>query len=365
MPHPPALPTAPTEIPPFPDTGYAPIAQEIAALMGTRNDVVLIQAEAAVALEASAHSLGRPGLRALNIVTSLYGRWFGAWLRRAGAEVVDLIAAPGLPISTDAVAEALKTGRFGLIALVHAESASGILNPLPEIMALARAHGALSVVDVVASLGGHEVAVDHLGIDIAVMGPQKALGGPAGVSAISVSERGWQEMAPASETPSILSLADQKALWLDLGRGALPGTPSSLEFHALAGALAQIRPHGLAALETRHRQAGRAARAGVAALIGRNWMPAAQASNLVTAVPLPEGVRARDLLAAMPRGHGLGQGVGPAEDLVLRLNHTGARADLGVVLGELSALAAGLERLGFQPDLAQALGLAAKAHAST
>ena len=101
------LPDAPA----FPAAGYAPLADGIARLLGTRNDVLLIQGEAVVALEATAASLGRPGLRALNVVTSMYGRWFGAWLRRAGAEVRDLAAPAGLPFAIDGLAEALGAGR--------------------------------------------------------------------------------------------------------------------------------------------------------------------------------------------------------------------------------------------------------------
>lgn len=349
-------------IPAFPASDYAPLAQSIGAAMGTRNDVVLIQAEAAVALEASATSLGRPQLRALNIVTSLYGRWFGDWLRRAGAQVQDLVATPGLPISIKEVQAALMAQRFDLVAVVHAESASGILNPLAEIVALARKAGALTVVDVVASIGGHEVCVDELGIDVAVMGPQKALGGQAGVSAVAVSQAGWQAMAPAQSTPSILSLADQKALWLDQGMGALPGTPSALEFHALKATMAQLCHEGMPSLILRHQKAASAARAGIRYLVGQNWAPKDQASNLVTAIPVPHGIDASDLLAALPQGHALGPGVGPGTQQLLRLNHTGARADLGTVLGDLAALASGLSRLGFGCDLAEALGQAAQAY---
>uniref|UniRef100_UPI0026214F07 aminotransferase class V-fold PLP-dependent enzyme n=1 Tax=uncultured Amaricoccus sp. TaxID=339341 RepID=UPI0026214F07 len=259
------LPDAPT----FPPAGYAPLADAIARLLGTRNDVLLIQAEAVVALEATATSLGRPGLRALNVVTSTYGRWFGAWLRRAGAEVADLAAPEGQPVAAAALAEALAGARFDLVALVHAESAFGILNPLEEAAALAKAQGALLVVDAVASFGGHPLDVDALGIDVAVIGPQKALGGQAGVSAVAVSPAAWARMARPGAAPSILSLADQRALWLETGRRELPGTPSALEFHALAQTLARVEAEGLAAIVARHRRAAAAARAGARQLAGR------------------------------------------------------------------------------------------------
>lgn len=321
----------PLDPPPFPATGYAPLADAFARILNTRNDVLLIQAEAAVALEAVAASLGA-GQRVLNVVTSLYGRWMGDWLRRAGAHVTDLSPEPGQPVTVSAVEAALRAP-FDMLALVHAESAYGILNPLPAIMELARSRGVLTVVDAVASVGGHVLAVDDLGIDIAVIGPQKALGGQAGVSAVSVSPAAWERVAPRGAAPSILSLADQRALWLDTGRGALPGTPSALEFHALAQALARVGAEGMPALCARHARASAAARAGARALTGREWVAPEHASNLVTAVALPEGVSA----AVLARGD-LTAGVGPNGDRLIRLNHTGPRARLDTVLGDLARL---------------------------
>lgn len=346
------------DAPPFPAAGYAPLADTVARLLGTRSDVLLIQGEAVVALEAVASSLGRPGLRALNVVTSLYGSWFGAWLRRAGAEVRDLTAPPGKPVAAADVGAALAAEGSDLVAIVHAESAYGIANPLEAVAAAAKAHGALLVVDAVASVGGHALDVDALGIDVAVIGPQKALGGQAGVSAVTVSPAAWERVAPAGEAPSILSLADQRALWLDTGRGALPGTPSALEFHALAQALARVEAEGLAKVLERHRRAGAAARAGARRLTGRDWVPADAASNLVTAVALPEGLAAGEVLAAAAPGHALSAGVGPAGERLVRLNHTGPRARAETVLGDLAVLGRALATLGQGGELGEALAAA-------
>ena len=149
--------------PAFPAERYAILADRLAALMGTGNDVLLIQAEAVLALEAAATSLARPGLRALNIVTSPYGAWFGGWLARGGATVRNLTASPAKPVTLEEVERALNEGPgFDLLAIVHAESASGILNPLPAIAALARQRGIVTLVDAVASIGGHAFEVKLL-----------------------------------------------------------------------------------------------------------------------------------------------------------------------------------------------------------
>lgn len=337
-------------LPPYPAAGYARLADRIAALIGTKNDVVFVQAEAVVALEAAATSLGTAGMRALNIVTSPYGELFGGWLTRAGVDVVELRAEPGLPIAVEAVAQALAgAGSVDLVALVHAESASGILNPLPAIARLAREKGALLLVDAVASAGGHELDVDALGIDIAVIGPQKGLGGPAGISALSVSQRAWQAIdRPDAPLRSVLSLVDIKRNWLDAGRGALSGMPSALEFHALEAALDRVEAEGIAGTIARHVRAQRATRAGLAALGARLWVGReSEASRLVTTLALPEGLDAHRLAqdeAAIAAG--LTAGVGAVASKLLRLDHTGPRASSGTVLQGLRAVGHILNRAG-------------------
>lgn len=149
------------------------------------------QTEAVAALEAVTASLARPGLKAINIVTSPFGAWFGGWLRRGGAEVVTSSAEPARPIDAKAVTAAFDAHPEKVVIFCHAESANGVLNPLEEIAAAARARGIVTVVDAVASVGGHALDVDALGVDIAVIGPQKSLAGPAGVSALSVSPAAW------------------------------------------------------------------------------------------------------------------------------------------------------------------------------
>ncbi|MFS8146651.1 pyridoxal-phosphate-dependent aminotransferase family protein [Rhizobium sp. BR 249] len=343
-------------LPSYPAERYAVLADRIGGILQSRNDILLVQAEAVVALEATAASLAHPGLSVLNIVTSPYGGWFGQWLHRGGATVRDLVAEPGLPIEIEVVATELDAApRIGVLAVVHAESASGILNPLPEILALARSRGIVTVVDAVASVGGHRLDVDALGIDIAIIGPQKALGGPAGVSALSLSRRAW-ELILRDDAPrdSILSLADLKR-WIDSGRQALPGTPAPLEFFALETALDRVEAEGIETLIARHALAASATRAGLAALGAGAWVPPAKASNLVTAAPVPAGLEPAALIGAAVRlGVELTEGLGNAPNRLVRLNHTRSRATFQAVLTNVVAYGVALRQAGHPADIAAA-----------
>jgi aspartate aminotransferase-like enzyme len=333
------------DVPAYPATGYARLADRIAALLRTNNDVLLVQGEAIIALEAVAASIASPQIYALNIVTSPYGKWFGEWLGRGGAQTVNLIAAPGLPVTVEATAEALRNHpETNLVALVHAESATGILNPLPEIAQLARTAGALLVADCVASVGGHALDVDALGIDVSVIGPQKALAGSSGVSATSVSERAWAQIdRPDAPRLSTLSLVDLRRQWLQAGRGVLPGMPSAMEFYALEAALDRVEDEGIDAVIARHALAAVATRDGVRALGLAPWVADVCASNLVTAVRVPDGANLADVLAhPASRAADFTAGVGETDRALVRLNHTGQRANRDVVLQTVRALAAAL-----------------------
>jgi aspartate aminotransferase-like enzyme len=250
-----------------------------------------------------------------------------------------------------------------VLAAVHAESASGILNPLPEIIALAKTRGIVTIVDAVASVGGHPLDVDALGIDIAVIGPQKALGGPAGVSALSVSRHAWElVLHDGAPRDSILSLADLKA-WVDAGRGVLPGTPAPLEFFALEAALDLVEAEGLGQIVARHERAASATRAGLAALGASLWVPAEQSSNLVTTVAVPEDADSASLIGyASNLGVELTAGVGTGSSHLLRLNHTGPRANFQIVLANVIAYGSALRRAGFPVVIGTASEAIAKAY---
>ncbi len=308
----------------------------VRATLGTANDIVLVQAEAILALEAVARSVAAPGTRALNLVSGPYGGVFGGWMRESGADVTELAVPFDAVLDAEAVTAEIARVRPHIVAVVHAEAATGGSNPLHEIVAAARAADALVVVDAVASIGAEEVRADEEGIDIAVIGGQKALAGPAGVSAVSVSARAWEtiDQNPVAPRGSALSLTDWREKWLRTDRTLLPGMPSWLESRALAAALRRVHAEGLHAVNDRHRRAARAAAAGAEALGLELWQRDPEGRAAVdTAIRRPAD-------AAPVFGGILAPGDGALRGQILRLNHTGRAATLATVQDGLARLAA-------------------------
>ncbi|WP_443070534.1 pyridoxal-phosphate-dependent aminotransferase family protein [Streptomyces sp. NHF165] len=325
---------------------FAAVEDKAAAVLHTTGDVVTMQGEALLPLESCIRSAAGPGTTALNVITGPYGETFGTWLRSTGAHVVTLDVPSSRAVTPDEIAGALaEHPAIDFVSLVHAEAATGNTNPVDAIGPLVRAHGALLMVDAVASVGAEPVLTDEWGIDLCVIGGQKALAGPAGVSVTSVSERAWERIAANTRAPrgSYLSLLDWKSRWIEPGRTALPHAPAQLEMLALEQALDRIAAEGLPAAHARHAATARALRAGVRRLpgVGCYVVEDAHAAPAATTLTAPDSTDARtltaDLLAADP-SLPLQTATG-TDGPVLRVNHYGAAAGLPTVLDTLAALA--------------------------
>ncbi|MFJ9925452.1 aminotransferase class V-fold PLP-dependent enzyme [Streptomyces misionensis] len=349
------------DLPPLTAQRFAAIEDRVARLLDTRQDVLITQGEALLPLEGAIRAAAGPGTVALNVITGPYGQTFGNWLRDAGATVYDISVPFHTAVRAEQISAALaEHPEIDFVSLVHAEAATGNTNPVAEIGEVVRRHGALFYLDAVASVGAEPVLPDAWGVDLCVIGAQKAMGGPAGVSAISVSERAWARMAANPNAPrrSYLSLLDWKERWLDAGRTALPHAPAQLEMLALDACLERIEADGLETVMARHRGAARATRAGALAL-GGGLEPyvheAADAAPVATTLRVPSSMAASELVAhalaadpALP----LAAGGGALAKEMIRVNHYGPDATPEAVDACLAALGAALAEQGaaVRPD---------------
>ncbi|RSS81285.1 alanine--glyoxylate aminotransferase family protein [Streptomyces sp. WAC06614] len=334
------------DLPPLTAERFAAIERGVAQLLSTEQDVVITQGEALLPLEGCIRSGARPGSTALNVVTGPYGTTFGNWLRDCGAHVVDLAVPFETAVTAEQVAEALAARpEIDFVSLVHAEAATGNTNPVAAIGEAVRAHGALFMLDAVASVGAEPLLPDAWGVDLCVIGAQKAMGGPAGVSAVSVSQRAWERFAanPAAPRRSYLSLLDWKERWIDTGRAVLPHAPAQLEMLGLEACLDRIAAEGLAAVQARHAAAAAATRAGAAALGLAPYVPvAAEAAPVATTLRVADASAVAAKAVAAEPDAPLAAGGGALAGSMLRVNHYGPAAALPVVRTALTALATAL-----------------------
>jgi pyridoxamine--pyruvate transaminase len=326
---------------------------KVARVFGTGNEVILLQGEAVLGLEAAARSLVRPGLPVLNLVSGVFGRAMGYWLKDFGAELYEIEVPYNESVHPDQVADFLdRYPQIELLTVVHSETPSGTLHDCRAIGQIARSRGVLTLVDCVSSVGGMRYDPDGWQLDVSVAGPQKCLGGPPGLSLIAVSEQAWAaiEANPAAPRASFLSLLDWRDQWH--GQGRFPYTPSVSDIYALESACDQVIEEGLEAAFTRHATAAKAGRAGVRAM-GLPLWPASEdiMSNCVTAVALPDGVDQRAVRDHARARYGVmisgSQGAGN----LVRIGHMGPTASgLNPVAGVI-ALGRSLADLGVPVQL--------------
>lgn len=164
-------------------------------LFQTKNQVTsVISATGSAGMETCLVNLLERGDSAMVCVNGVFGNRMCDIVERCGSKLIRIDAPWGRPIEPDQVKDALKHNKPKLVAIVHAETSTGVLQPLTEISKLVHEAGALFVVDTVTSLAGTEVLTDEWGIDAIYSGTQKCISAPPGLSPVSFSPKAVEAM---------------------------------------------------------------------------------------------------------------------------------------------------------------------------
>jgi pyridoxamine--pyruvate transaminase len=342
---------------------FRTLGELVGQVYGTDNDIILLQGEAVLGLEAAVVNVVRPGMKVINIANGPYGKGMGYWLAGHGAKVIE-VETGFREVPTPEMIEEIASAHpdAEALAVVHVETPCGTVAPLKEIGKICRKYGFVSIVDAVASIGGVELRPDEWGLDICVAAPQKCLGGPSGMSLIAVSQAGWDliEKNPDAPRDSFLSILDWKTKWLEGNK--FPYTPSVSDVNGVIAACEQILEEGVDAAVSRHARTAEVCRAGVLAMGLELWpLDSATAANSATAVKLPDGLNDAQVRDHIRERYGVMiSGALGAGDLV-RIGHMGETArSLHPIIG-LSALGQGLRDLGHDVDIGIGIEVAMKA----
>lgn len=338
----------------------------------TTNRMTLpLSATGSAGMEAVLVNLLEPGDQAIVCVNGVFGGRMAEIARRCGASVETIEIPWGTVLEPQRLREVLsRVSNPRLIAVVHAETSTGARQPLEEIGALARQHGALFVVDAVTSLAGCPLDVDSWGIDACYSGTQKCLSCPPGLSPVTFSERAMERVRTRPTAPQSwyldLRLLDQ--YWGE-ARVYHHTAPISM-IYALYEALRLVYEEGLSERWERHQRNHLALVAGLEALGLEMAVAAEHRLPMLNAVRVPDGVDEAAVRAGLLRRHGIeiGAGLGPWKGKVWRIGLMGESSTAANVLLVLAALGDALSRGGYAgaspTRLASALGLAERALAA-
>ncbi|MFC2035765.1 pyridoxal-phosphate-dependent aminotransferase family protein [Chloroflexota bacterium] len=340
------------------DPYFITIMEDTMALLRTifrtKNTLTLpISGTGSAGMEASFCNFLEPDDVAVIGVNGLFGERMVDNAQRCGAKVIEVTAEWGRIIEPEAIEAVLKTQKkVKLLALVQAETSTGILQPLIEASKLAKQYEAMFLVDTVTSLGGHELAVDDWGIDICYSGTQKCLSCPPGLAPLTVNEKALEILkARTCKVQSwYLDLSLLSSYW-SASRFYHHTAPINM-IYALHEALALIVEEGLEACLQRHLRHGSALQAGLEAMGLKLHAQDGYRLSTLTSVCIPSGI---DDLRIRQRflnefSIEIGGGLGTLKGKIWRMGLMGHSSTVENVLLLLSTLEKLLVEEGYQVE---------------
>lgn len=309
----------------------------------TNRVTVPISATGSAGMEAALVNTIEPGDEVVVCIHGVFGERMFDIVGRAGGRPVAVRAEWGTAIDPEQIRAALSAcSKPKAVAIVHAETSTGVLQDMTGLSEMAREFGALLIVDAVTSLGGHPVGVDRTGIDVCYSGTQKCLGAPPGLAPVTFSERAVEVIRNRqSKVQSwYLDISMVEKYWG--GERTYHHTAPISMNYALREALMIVHEEGLDARWARHRQNHQALVAGIEAMgLEMNVAPANRLWSL-NAVRVPDGVDDARIRARLLNDHGIeiGGGLGPLKGKIWRIGLMGSgstRQNVQLVLDRLHA----------------------------
>jgi alanine-glyoxylate transaminase / serine-glyoxylate transaminase / serine-pyruvate transaminase len=315
----------------------------------TENRVTIpISATGSAGMEAALVNVIEPGDEVVVCIHGVFGDRMRDIVERAGGSPVVVRAEWGHAIDRQLIEQALGSCKPRALAIVHAETSTGVLQDLTGLADLAHKKGALLIVDAVTSLGGHPVGVDRNGIDVCYSGTQKCLGAPPGLAPISFSEPAIERIrARRSKVQSwYLDMTMVEKYW-GIDRTYHHTAPISMNY-ALHEALRIVCEEGLEARWRRHELNHRALVAGIEAMGLEMNVAAEHRLWSLNAVRVPEVDDARVRVRLLTDSNiEIGGGLGPLKGKIWRIGLMGSGSTRENVLLVLDALHRALNAEGF------------------
>ncbi len=290
--------------------------------------VILYPGSGTGAWEGAITNTLNPGDR---VLMARHGQFSTLWVEMAtrlglDVEVIDVAWGAGTPVNE--VARRLAADRTGAIRAVfvtHNETATGVTSDVAGVRrALDDAfHDALLFVDGVSSVGSIDFRMDDWGVDLAVTGSQKGLMCPAGLGILAVSQKALKASETATMRRAYFEFRD---FAMTAETGYFPYTPPTQILHGMRVALDRIHSEGLDVVLARHARLAEGVRRAVAVWGLQTCAEhPSLASNTVTAIRVPDGVDAREVIRIGYSRYNtsFGSGLARLAGKVFRIGHLG------------------------------------------
>ena len=331
---------------------FAVLIQSLTArlkeLFVTKNDLYLLTGSGTGALETSIVNTLSPGDKVLGVTIGEFGERYLDIAKTFGADLVRMDVEYGTPADPDAIRRALQADpAIKAVIITHNETSTGVTNDIRAVGKIAREFDKLLLVDSVSGIGSLLYPVDEWGGDIVSASSQKGWMTPPGLAMVSVSAKAWEFNKVAKMPRSYWDLGAAKSY---LAKDQTPWTPAVSVMYAMDKGLDLMMHEGLANVQARHARIANTIRTGVKdmglQLLARDET---YASNTVTAIRVPEGVNAGDLLRTIRADSDieLATGQGSLAGKIFRIGHLGWITDEDARI-ILDGIAKALPKVGFK-----------------
>jgi len=288
-------------------------------------------------------NLVEPGEEVVVCINGVFGMRMADIVGRLGGQLIRVDGEWGRAIDPEAVRKAIQGKNPKILALVHAETSTGVCQPLEDITNIAHEAGALFLVDMVTSLGGVEVAVDSMGIDVAYSGTQKCISCPPGLAPVTFGPAAIKALE-SRKSPIVswyLDMSMVRSYW-GAERKYHHTAPINM-IYALREALRIIAEEGLEARFARHQLNHRALVAGIEAMGLAMLVPEPERLPTLNAICIPEGVNDIKVRKALLNDFGIeiGGGLGNLQGKIWRvglMGHSSSKKNVFLFLSTIETV---------------------------
>jgi aspartate aminotransferase-like enzyme len=337
---------------------YRKLRSGIQEVFQTQNEIVVLSASGTGGVDATAGSLFSEGD---SVVVPEFGEFssrLGDSVRYTGANVIapqaELGKAPSVQEIEKAMQEAVKPKA---LCLVYNETSTGVTwRELESLGRIAKEYGALFIVDAISVMGGDELPVDKLGIDVCIAGSQKCLAAPPGLVLLSFSQKAKEAMTQKKPRTQYF---DMPRYFKFAEHDEIPSTPSLPLFFALEQAIDTIREEGM---EKRIKRHSVCANAFYSAFRSIGLSPLAEEkyrSNVVLGIKYPPGVEDAKFRSLLSNRFGviIAGGFGKLKGSMFRIGSMGD-IDASMVCVTIESAAEALKISGYDCEPSKALSSA-------
>lgn len=337
---------------------YARIQSNAQRVFQTNDEIVVISGSGTAGVDAAVGSILQPGDTAIIPSFGEFSARVGESAKFAGAKVVAPTADLGdVPKLEDIERAFQNAGKVKALCIVFNETSTGVTwRMLKELKGIADRHGALFIVDAISVLGGEDIPVQKLGIDICIAGSQKCLAAPPGVVILSFSNEAKKAMGQFNprnqyfDIPKYFKFAEHVET---------PATPAVPLFFALDEALKLVLEEGLETRFKRHKACANAFYSGFEALGLKPLASAESRSNSVVGIKYPDGIKDDEFRTILDKRFGVvvAGGFGKLKGTMFRVGCMGM-IDQSIVSSTIGSISQTFKYLGYSCDGNRALAAA-------